>query len=108
MRSIFALRDRFALTVTASCLTFLAPAVSAQEAPTAAGEVPRFESAQCPDLSAQLAKARCGYLVVPEDRNQPISRTIRLFVAIRPGPIGPAGARSGCLAGDRPWRHRYH
>ena len=84
MRSIFALRDRFALAVAASCLTFLAPAVSAQGAPTAAGEVPRFESARCPDLPAQLAKARCGYLVVPEDRSQPISRTIRLFVAIVP------------------------
>ena len=61
-------------------------AVSAQDAQTAAGEVPRFEPARCPNLPAvqALANARCGYLVVPEDRSQPIGRTIRLIVAIVP------------------------
>ena len=79
-------RDRFALIVVASCVTFLAPAVSAQDAPTAAGEVPRFEPAPCPKLpgAEELAKASCGYLVVPENRSRPTGRTIRLMVAKYP------------------------
>ena len=36
----------------------------------------------------QLANARCGYLVVPEDRSQPSGRTIQLFVAIIPAQSG--------------------
>jgi pimeloyl-ACP methyl ester carboxylesterase len=84
MRPIFALPDRFALVVAASCLTFLAPSVSAHDVPTAASEVPRFERARCPDLTTQLANARCGYLVVPENRSHPTGRTVQLFVAIIP------------------------
>ncbi|HEX7917320.1 MAG TPA: alpha/beta fold hydrolase [Rudaea sp.] len=48
------------------------------------GVVPRFEPAQCPQLPPQLSKARCGYLVVPEDRSHPLERTIRNFVAVIP------------------------
>ena len=86
MRSICALRNRFALIVVASCVTFLAPAVSAQDVPTAAGEVPRFEPAPCPKLPGadELAKASCGYLVVPENRSRPTGRTIRLMVVKYP------------------------
>src|SRR5258708_4997670 len=86
MRSICALRDGFALIVVASCMTFLAPVVSAQDTPTAAGEVPRFEPAPCPKLpgAEELAKASCGYLVIPENRSQPTGRTIRLMVAKYP------------------------
>jgi pimeloyl-ACP methyl ester carboxylesterase len=85
MRSICALRDRFALIVV-SGLTFLAPAVSAQDVPTGAGQVPRFEPAPCPKLTGagELAKASCGYLVVLENHNRPTGRTIRLLVAKYP------------------------
>ncbi len=86
MRSICVLRARFALIVVASCVTFLAPAVSAQDAPPAAGEVPRFEPTPCPKLpgAEELAKASCGYLVVPENRSSPTGRIIRLMVAKYP------------------------
>src|SRR6516165_9732509 len=85
MRSICALRDRFALIIVSS-LTFLAPVVSAQDAPTAAGQVPRFEPAPCPKLTGaeELAKASCGYLVVLENHSRPSGRTIRLMVAKYP------------------------
>jgi hypothetical protein len=67
-------------------LTFLAPAVSAQDVPTATGQVPRFEPAPCPKLPGadELAKASCGYLVVLENRSRPTGRTIRLMVAKYP------------------------
>lgn len=53
------------------------------------GTQARFEASPCPAIPA-LAKARCGYLVVPEDRGQPASRTVRLKVAIIPARSGPA------------------
>jgi pimeloyl-ACP methyl ester carboxylesterase len=85
MRSTCALRARFALIVV-SGLTFLAAAVSAQDATTGAGQVPRFEPAPCPKLTGtdELAKASCGYLVVLEDHSRPTGRTIRLLVAKYP------------------------
>ena len=48
--------------------------------------VPRFEPSACPTLAGaeELAKASCGYLVVPENRSQPNGRTIRLLVAKYP------------------------
>ena len=47
--------------------------------------VPRFEPAACPAIPVKaLANARCGYLVVPEDRSQLGGGTIRLIVAIVP------------------------
>ena len=47
--------------------------------------VPRFEPAPCPDFPVpELARARCGYLVVPENRARPTGRTIRLIVAVVP------------------------
>jgi pimeloyl-ACP methyl ester carboxylesterase len=89
MRSILAIRNRFALIVAAGCAALLAGPVCGQEAPTARGatdEMPRFEPSPCPALPAvkALATARCGYLVVPEDRRRPAGRTIRLIVAIVP------------------------
>src|SRR5262249_52370731 len=86
MRSICALRARFALIVV-SGLTFLAAAVSAQDATTGAGQVPRFEPAPCPKLAGadELAKASCGYLVVLENHSRATGRTIRLLVAKYPG-----------------------
>jgi pimeloyl-ACP methyl ester carboxylesterase len=66
----------------------LASPIVARAAPAAEGTatVPRFEPASCPKLpgAEELAKAGCGYLVVPEDRNQPTGRTIRLMVAKYP------------------------
>ena len=49
-------------------------------------KVPRFEPAPCPKLAGaeELAKASCGYLVVPENRSRPNGRTIRLMVAKYP------------------------
>src|SRR5215471_323084 len=48
--------------------------------------VTRFEPAPCPKLpgAEELAKASCGYLVVPENRSRPSGRTIRLMVANYP------------------------
>ena len=48
--------------------------------------VPRYEPAPCPTMKGaeSLAKARCGYLVVPENRSQPNGRTIRLMVMTYP------------------------
>ena len=51
----------------------------------ASAGVPRFEPAPCPDFPVpELARARCGYLVVLENRARPTGRTIRLIVAILP------------------------
>src|SRR6185312_3096025 len=49
-------------------------------------KVPRFEQAPCPKLQGAetLAKASCGYLVVPENRSRPNGRNIRLMVAKYP------------------------
>ena len=47
--------------------------------------VPRFEPAGCPTAPIPaLKEARCGFLVVPENRARPSGRTIRLAVAIVP------------------------
>ena len=48
--------------------------------------MPRFELAPCPKLAwaDELAKASCGYLVVPEHHKQPEGRTIKLLVAKYP------------------------
>jgi pimeloyl-ACP methyl ester carboxylesterase len=67
-------------------------ALSPAKAPAAqSAATPRFESASCP-VSAEpipaLQTARCGYLVVPENRSKPEGRTIRLAVAIVPAASG--------------------
>jgi hypothetical protein len=50
-----------------------------------------------------LRTARCGYLVVPENRSRPTGRTIRLAVALVPP---DAGARPRRLLGRRAGRGR--
>jgi pimeloyl-ACP methyl ester carboxylesterase len=46
---------------------------------------PRFERApSCPAELPALKTARCGFLVVPENRSHPHGRTIRLAVAVVP------------------------
>ncbi|MCU0494170.1 MAG: alpha/beta hydrolase [Chloroflexaceae bacterium] len=47
-----------------------------------AGYQPRFEDADCRFSPPAGREARCGYLVVPEDRANPAGRSIRLHVAI--------------------------
>jgi pimeloyl-ACP methyl ester carboxylesterase len=56
-----------------------------------AGYEPRFESAPCPTQFSlpALERARCGFLVVPENRSRPEGRTIRLAVAIVPAVAQP-------------------
>jgi pimeloyl-ACP methyl ester carboxylesterase len=44
-------------------------------------DVPRFEPSDCPIAIPAGAAVECGYLIVPEDRSNPDSRTIRLGVA---------------------------
>jgi pimeloyl-ACP methyl ester carboxylesterase len=66
----------------------IASSVMARAAQAAEGPatVPRFEPAPCPKLQGAetLADARCGYLVVLEDRSRPNGRIIRLMVAKYP------------------------
>ncbi|MBV8491391.1 MAG: alpha/beta fold hydrolase, partial [Candidatus Eremiobacteraeota bacterium] len=48
---------------------------------------PDFQTAACPKTPEPikaLQHARCGYLIVPEDRSKPAGRVIRLAVAIVP------------------------
>ena len=54
---------------------------------------PAFEASACPKTlkpTAALQHARCGYLIVPENRSNPSGRTIRLLVAIVPSHTKPA------------------
>jgi pimeloyl-ACP methyl ester carboxylesterase len=68
------------LIVVAASALVVSPAAAAQ-----AGYEPRFESAPCPTLPVPFPQnARCGFLVVPENRGRPEGRTIRLAVAIVP------------------------
>ena len=83
----------------------------------AQGEVPRFEPSDCPiDVPAD-PPIDCGYLVVPEDYDQPGGATIRLPVIIihsrgedpAPDPLlftigGPAYRRLSVRCGDLPDR----
>src|ERR1700742_939668 len=68
--------------------TGLGVAASSAPAPEPFGEpAARFESTACPKTPhpiPALKSARCGYLVVPEDRQHPNGRTIRNAVAIVP------------------------
>ena len=76
------------LLLLALLLTSLTALTAAQTAQAAEGTaaVPRFEPAPCPKLpgTEELAKASCGFLVVPENRSRPDGRTIRLLVAKYP------------------------
>ena len=68
-------------------LLLASPTVArAAQAAEGTATVPRFEPAPCPKLpgAEELAKASCGYLVIPENRSRPTGRTIRLMVAKYP------------------------
>jgi pimeloyl-ACP methyl ester carboxylesterase len=76
-----------ALTIVAASALVVLPGVTPAAASAQAGYEARFEPAPCPDLPEPVAlprNARCGFLVVPENRSRPEGRTIRLVVAIVP------------------------
>jgi pimeloyl-ACP methyl ester carboxylesterase len=81
VRSVFA-----ALAALVAFALVIYPGVAPAAGPAQARYEPRFEPAPCPDLPEPVAlpTARCGFLVVPENRSRPEGRTIRLAVAIVP------------------------
>ena len=81
MRAVSVLRAKLVLIVLTWWAICLAPAAFARD-------TPRFDPIPCPNLPTQLANARCGYLVVPENRSQRSDRTIQLFVLIVPAQTG--------------------
>jgi pimeloyl-ACP methyl ester carboxylesterase len=78
------------LTLIAVCAVGAAALPLASPANAGAGPglpVPRFVPAACPTKpvpTALPASARCGFLVVPENRARPNGRTLRLTVGIVP------------------------
>ena len=89
------IRSRFP-TILLSVFALALGACSAQPAFVSGGPgapTPRFEAAPCPKTPEPikaLQNARCGFLVVPENRSIPKSRNIRLVVAIVPSQSRPA------------------
>ena len=79
-------RLRFIAAVTAACVAVAAHAASAS------GVGPRFEATACWPAVPAGAHARCGYLVVPENRRKHNGRTIRVAVAIIPASAKAPGA----------------
>ena len=78
LSTIVTLTTRFAV---ASGLTL----ASIQPQTAAAQNLPRFERGDCPFVAGErtsLADVECGALIVPETREQPNGRTVRLAVAI--------------------------
>jgi pimeloyl-ACP methyl ester carboxylesterase len=76
---------RFSITLALSALLLVSAASARQSAAAGVPTLPRFEPAACPAIPVKaLANASCGYLVVPEDRSQPLGGTVRLIVAIIP------------------------
>src|SRR5271170_6183753 len=76
---------RFSITLVLSTLLLVSVASGQQSATERVPVAPHFEPAACPSTPARaLANARCGYLVVPEDRSQLRGDTVRLIVAIIP------------------------
>ena len=67
-----------------------APGCGARDHETLPNAPSRFEPAACPDVPLPaLQDARCGFLVVPENRTRSNGRTIRLAVAIVPSVSRP-------------------
>jgi pimeloyl-ACP methyl ester carboxylesterase len=74
-------------------LSLLAFALLFAATHAAAKTTPRFEASACPKPPkpiASLKNARCGFLIVPENRSDPNGRKIRLAVAIVPSRTKPA------------------
>jgi len=106
----------------ASILLVLSVAMIAAVA-KAQDELPRYEPAACPFEGAERRDdVRCGYLEVPEDREHPAGRTLRLAVVVlkshsdtpRPDPLvylsgGPGGpaVESSARRLESPFWNRY-
>ncbi len=84
-----------------------------------AEDVPRFELTPCPSFDLHDENAECGFLIVPENREDPGKRTLRLAVAVlksrsadpQPDPViylhgGPGGSAISGASGwlDHPLR----
>ncbi len=65
---------------TAAVITFLSITLTA--CGLSSERVPRFEPAECAFSLPSISNVECGYLIVPEDRDNPDSPSIRLHVAI--------------------------
>jgi len=78
-----------------------------------AEDLPRFEPASCGSFDLHEENAECGFLIVPENRDEPGKRTLRLAVAIlksrsanpQPDPViylhgGPGGS---AISGASRW-----
>ena len=86
MPSVCALRGKLVLMVLAACSICLVP-------PAFVWNTPRFDPIQCPDVPTQLgfpqlANARCGSLVVPEDRKSTVRSYHPAVCAIIPAQSG--------------------
>jgi pimeloyl-ACP methyl ester carboxylesterase len=89
------MRNRFSMVLVAVLVLSIGgcSAGSAFNAGPDAGTTPRFEAAPCPKTPEpikELKHARCGFLIVPENRSSHRSRIIRLAVAIVPSRSRPA------------------
>src|ERR1700761_338847 len=73
-----------ALLIAAVALGASAPAATTPGATTLAARFVPGPCAQPPGETPELKTARCGRLLVPEDRAHPNSKTISLSVAIIP------------------------
>lgn len=75
---------RFALALALICTILLGQSLAPRATSYAQEEtLPRFEEARCAFNTSYIdADVECGYLVVPEDRSDPASHTIRLHVAL--------------------------
>lgn len=69
-------------TPTATATASPAPTETATPAPEAAGYEPHFESASCQFDVPAGREVDCGYLIVPEDREDPDGEMVRLHVAV--------------------------
>ncbi|HEY1682777.1 MAG TPA: alpha/beta hydrolase [Candidatus Tumulicola sp.] len=82
-------------------LSLLAFAALFAANPAARPVTPRFETSACPKTAEPmkaLSSARCGFLIVPENRSKPNGRTIRLAVAILPAQQSPSPMQSEPIA----------
>jgi pimeloyl-ACP methyl ester carboxylesterase len=76
-------------------LALAGPAWGQSNTPSGATPPPQFVAGPCPNTlrpAPLLERARCGVLVVPEDRAKAAGRTLRLSVAIVPSRTQPAAA----------------
>jgi pimeloyl-ACP methyl ester carboxylesterase len=87
---MIAIKGSAFLAAVGLCAALAAPpSVASPVAPADSNYQPRFVPGPCPKSPPDLANARCGHLVVPEDRAGPGGPKIYLQVAIVPA-VKPA------------------